>query len=95
MSALSHKADINARDCDVRFVPDSDLGRAVCEVRFALMNGYRRFEPGSIKDLAKLLKDFSQTVDVFLNDQLRLFRARRLSRFIRPRRGRFVILSLH
>jgi hypothetical protein len=25
MSALPHKADINARDCDVRFVPTGDI----------------------------------------------------------------------
>ena len=25
MSALPHKADINARDCDVRFVPKTDI----------------------------------------------------------------------
>lgn len=37
----------------------------------ALMNVHRRLELGSIKDLAKLLKDFSQTIDVFLNDPLR------------------------
>jgi len=27
MSALPHKADIGARDCDVRFVPLPDFGR--------------------------------------------------------------------
>ena len=35
MSALPHKADIDARDCDVRFVPGADM------TRHAMFDGFR------------------------------------------------------
>jgi hypothetical protein len=42
MSALPHKADINARDCDVRFVPFSEVDARIGEVCFAPINGFRQ-----------------------------------------------------
>jgi hypothetical protein len=33
MSALPHKADIDARDCDVRFVPTGDIPRLFLDMK--------------------------------------------------------------
>jgi hypothetical protein len=50
MSALPHKADINARDCDVRFVPQADVRRVNAALAFLVRNRSQT-APQNMKDL--------------------------------------------
>jgi hypothetical protein len=44
MSALPHKADIDARDCDGRFVPNSEVGASFYHLVGASEEARRNFE---------------------------------------------------
>src|SRR5882672_6015575 len=50
MSALPHKADINSRDRDVRFVPQADVRRVNAALAFLVRNRSRT-APSGYEDL--------------------------------------------
>ncbi len=49
MSALPHKADIDARDCDVRFVPSSDSRTAAKRILLDHLGGAGEHGGGMVK----------------------------------------------
>src|SRR5258708_15808794 len=87
MSALPHKADINSRDCHVRFVPIGDINCRDCDVRSLAEPEPNRQGLVKFKHLLrKAAARSAKTICVISGEILRAMYARRCANYFRNSR---------